>query len=456
MTTYSIYVIDDEESLASAVAAALNNTYEARAFFTAEDGLAAVKESSPDLILLDIGLPGMSGIEALTEIKKIDPQIMVIMITAFEETQTVVTAMRSGAHDYVVKPIDMETLEVTIHNALQSIRLRKEVQALQEECLKENLPFIVGKSKAIESAINIVTKVAISPDTPVLILGESGTGKELLAKAVHYHSPLYQGAMITVNSAALPKELVESELFGYEPGAFSGALPGGKKGMVEEAHGGTLFLDEIGDLNLDAQAKLLRFLESGEFCRLGSTQKRHVKTRIITATNQNLEKMIADGEFREDLYYRIGVVTIEVPSLNERSDDIVPIAEFFISEFSNKFAKTFSGLTEEAKTILASHYYRGNIRELKNIIERAVLFADGPYLEAEDLGILKPNSAARMENMPAIPPAGLDLPSQLNNIQKNYIEAALIRCSGNETKAAELLNINYSTLRYQRRKYNIP
>ncbi len=461
MEAYSLYIVDDEQSLAKGIALSLQKDYRTKSFLTAETALHSMKKDIPDLVLLDIGLPKMNGIDALRTIKKEYPDVVVIMITAFEDIQTVISAMRLGAYDYVVKPLQMDALEVTIKNALESIRLKKEVQFLQEKYLKENLPFFIGESKVIQDVMQYLETVAKSPDTPILILGESGTGKELIASAIHFRSPNFQGKLIPVNCAAIPKDLLESELFGYEKGAFSGAHPSGKKGLIEQAADGTLFLDEIGDLDLAAQAKLLRFLESGEFYKVGGTKTLHVQTRVVSATNKNLEKMIDEGTFREDLFFRIGVVKLEVPSLNKRPEDILPIAKHFLLEFSNKFGKSLTGLTPEAEQALQHIQWRGNIRELKNIIERATLIAKGPEITLENIGteqICQTHESQHLahQQQVTLPQKGIDLPSLLASIEKQYIEEALRLTGANETSAAKLLHLKYSTLRYRRRILQIP
>jgi len=366
LTPYTLYIIDDEEPLTRAFARIFENDYTVSIFSSAESALTAMPGHPPDLILLDIGLPGMNGICALRKIKQKFPDMVVIMITSFEEIDMVVTSMKSGAYDYVTKPIQMDALELTVRNALESIRLRKEVKLLQETYLKENLPCFIGNSKAIQDVMQFVEHVAQSPDTPILILGESGTGKELIASAIHYRSPNFRGPMVTVNCAAIPQHLIESELFGYEKGAFSGASAYGKKGLVEQAHEGTLFLDEVGDLNIEAQAKLLRFIEKGEFYKVGGVKKIHVKTRIVSATNKDLIELIEKGSFRTDLYYRLGVIKIKIPSLNKRREDIIPIAKYFLLKFSDKFNKSITGISPEAQTFLKEYHWGGNIRELKN------------------------------------------------------------------------------------------
>jgi len=460
MISYSIFIIDDEPVIREGITMALGSDYEVNAFPSAEKAIKAIKSSPPDLILLDVGLPGINGIQALCEIKKLCPEILVIMITAYEDIKTVISAMKLGAYDYVVKPIHMDELEIIISNALETIRLRKEVKALQDKYLKENLPCFIGESNAIEDVVEFIEMVAKSPDTPILILGETGTGKEFIASAIHARSPNFNGPLITVNCAAIPKELIESELFGYEKGAFSGANISGKKGLIEEAEHGTLFLDEVGDLSLDAQAKLLRFLEYGEFYRIGSTQKLKIKTRVVSATNKDLKKLIDNGLLRKDLYFRLGVIKVRIPSLKERRRDIIPLAKHFLYEFSKKFDKTFTSIDSEAETALKEHNWAGNVRELKNLIERGVLTGNGPELTLQDLGIegivdRKINTSDKNKpRFPLITPAGINLSSVQQSLEKFYIEEALKMAGNNESKAAKLLNINYHTFRYRRNKHN--
>jgi transcriptional regulator with PAS, ATPase and Fis domain len=355
----------------------------------------------------------------------------------------------------------MDTLDVSIRNAFESIRLKKAVRDLQEKYLKENIPFFIGESHRIQDVMEMVATLAKSPDTPVLIIGETGTGKELVAGAVHYRSPNFKGPLVSVNCAAIPKELIESELFGYEKGAFSGASAAGKKGLVEQAAGGTLFLDEVGDLGMEAQAKFLRFLEEGEFYRVGGTRKHHVRTRVVSATNKDLPALIGKGLFREDLYYRLAVVKVTVPSLSERPDDIVPMARHFLLEFNRKFGKSFAGISRDAEAALLAYRWKGNVRELKNIMERAVLIGSGTELALRDLGLEGTPSGdggkqgSEDPMVPPIPPEGLDLASVQEALEKRYFEEALDRSGGNESRAAKLLNINHHTFRYRRRKLGL-
>ena len=458
MLSYSIYIIDDEKTITDGVTMALEDDYRIMAFSDAETAIERLEEDPPDLILLDIGLPGMNGIDALRHIKDLYPDILVIMITAYEDVDTVIAAMKLGAYDYVIKPLYMDGLEVAIRNALDTIRLRKEVRTLQERHLKEHIPCFIAESNAIQDVMEFIKMVAQSPDTPILIIGETGTGKELLASAIHYNSPNFQAPFATVNCAAIPKDLIESELFGYEKGAFSGAGASGKKGLIEDAAGGTLFLDEVGDLSLDAQAKLLRFLELGEFYRVGGTKKLHIDTRVISATNKNIDQMIEDGLFRKDLYFRLGVIKVKAPSLNDRPDDVIPLTKYFLQEFSEKFGKKFKGISPQAEAFLLSRNWTGHVRELKNLVERAVLTGKGPELSVLDLGIEPPGrvehpaAASGAAGFPPLPHEGLDLDLQLQSFEKHYIEAALKMTKGNESKAAKLLHINHHTFRYRKKK----
>jgi len=461
LNMYSLFIVDDEDTIRGTLTIALEGRYRLADFPDAESAVAAARVDPPDLVLLDLGLPGMSGIEAIPVFRAIAPEILIVVITAYEDVKSVVSAMKGGAYDYVVKPLDIDTLEMSIGNALESIRLKKEVQALQERYLRENLPCFIGESNTIRDVMEFVGLLARSPDTPVLILGETGTGKELIASAIHYRSPNFRGPLISVNCAAIPRELIESELFGYEKGAFSGASAAGKKGMVEQAEGGTLFLDEIGDLSPEAQAKLLRFLEEGEYYRVGGTRKLNVRARVVSATNKNLEELIRKNLFREDLYYRLAVARVELPSLTERRDDIVPIALHFLLEFSRKFGRSFSGISREAREALMRYRWKGNVRELRNFVERGVLVGKGPELTREDLGlgeenvsVDRPPSAGEILH-PLFPPEGVDLREAHESVDRHFFGEALRLTGGNETRAAQLLRINYHTFRYRRKKLGL-
>lgn len=458
MVRFRLYIVDDDELFRGALNSSFENTYDVDLFASAEAALEALSERPPDLVLLDLGLPGMSGIEALKIFKERRPETLVVVITAYEDADRIISAMKSGAYDYIIKPLELQTLEVTIQNALETVRLRKEIEGLQKQLLVENLPAFVGTSDTIQDVMGFVSSVAKSPDTPVLIEGETGTGKEIIAGAIHYRSPNFRGPIVSINCAAIPRELIESELFGYEKGAFTGASASGKSGMVEQAAGGTLFLDEVGDLSPDSQAKLLRFIEEGEFYRVGGTKKLTVRTRVVSATNRDLQKEVDAGNFRRDLYYRLAVLKVRVPSLNERPGDIVPIALHFLHEFGGKYGKQFTGISPEAQEALTRFRWKGNVRELRNLVERGALVSRGPQLSLGDVGLPGKEGANGSRGgeiasgFPPIPPGGIDLPEMIAAMERHYYEEALARMEGNETRAASLLGIPHHTFRYQRRK----
>jgi two-component system response regulator AtoC len=461
MVEYSIVVIDDEETIRQGIVMALETDYKIRAFGDAETALKAIGGAPPDLVLLDIGLPGMNGIEALDRLKSLCRDLLVIMITAYEDINSVVSAMKLGAYDYLVKPIHMDSLEIAVRNALGTIRLRKEVQALQQRYLEDSVPCFVGESNAILDVMEFIGIVARSPDTPVLVLGETGTGKELVAAAIHYRSPNFKGSLVPVNCAAISKDLIESELFGYEKGAFSGALLTGKKGLVEEAAGGTLFLDEVGDLGLEAQAKLLRFLETGEFYRIGGTRKQQVRARVVSATNKDLGVLMEKGLFRKDLFFRLGVIKVKVPSLKERRDDIIPLAKHFLLHFNLKFGKKVTSISPAAEEALVTHRWEGNVRELKNIIEKASLTAKGTELSAHDLDLADGREGKKTVKpregifFPPLSDSGIDLSEAERSMEVFYLREALRIAGGNESRAAALVNLNHHTFRYRIRKLGI-
>lgn len=467
MIRYSLAVIDDDELVCKAAELALMKNYRVTSFGSAEEAILAFESSLPDLILLDIQLPGMNGIDALKTIKQKFPDSLVVMITAAKDIQTVVAAMKLGAYDYIVKPIYMDALKNTLGNAIESIRMRKEIQLLQEKYLEENLPFFIGDSNVVQGVMSLVNKVAQSPDANVLIVGDTGTGKELIASTIHFRSPNFRGPLIILNCSALPDNLIESELFGYEKGAFSGADPAGKQGLIETAANGTLFLDEVGDLSPGAQAKLLRFLDKGEYYRIGGVRKYTVKTRVVAATNKDIEHLIESGLFRKDLYFRLAVIRIEVPSLKDRTGDIMAIANYFLMNFSKKIGKLFTGISPEATEALINYDYKGNVRELRNLIERAVLVGNGPEVRIQDLGLspwpLYPNgfsqnasqSQISVDPFPPISEEGVNLPALHRALDTHYIQQSLQKTHGNYTQAAELLKMSYFSFRRRKDKLGI-
>lgn len=440
-----IYLIDDESIIRQNLCFGLRGKYQVEAFASAEEAWPALERKSPDLVVLDLGLPGQSGLDFLPRVKELYPTLPVLIITANDEVPTAVAAMKNGAQDYLVKPLQLDELKMAISMALNNSRIKDELSRLQARVLREDLPIVVGQSDAIVEIMDYVAKVAKSRDTPILILGESGTGKELLAQTIHHQSPMRDGPFVPVNCAAIPAQLLESEFFGYAKGAFTGALPGGKIGFIEEAEGGTLFLDEVAELHHELQAKLLRFMENGEFYRLGETRPRRATVRIVSATNKNLDELVEKGLFRLDLYYRLAVVQVSVPSLSQRPQDIMPIAEHFLGEFNCKHGRDFSGFDPEVPPALKRRAWVGNIRELRNLVERGVLVGREPLLHLTDLegpGLKRAEAGGL-----TLTAAGLDI----NQLEADLIKEAYHLAGGNDKKAAALLNMNYYTFRYRRK-----
>lgn len=462
MIRYAIAIVDDEETIRDSLDLVMGDEYTLYLYGDAESFLADMSEKKPDVVLMDIGLPVMNGIQALETLKAKTPNTPVIMITAYEDVQMAIRSMKAGAFDFILKPINPDILELTVQKAIGSIALVKEVQMLQEKFLRENEPCFIGESKNIENIMDFINLVSKSPDTPIMILGETGTGKELIAKAIHARSPVFRGPFVAVNCSAFPEELIESELFGYEPGAFSGARLQGKKGFLEEADQGTLFLDEVADLSPAGQAKLLRFLENGEFYKVGGTRKYTVRTRVVSATNKDLDALVEQEKFRKDLYFRLCVVKANIPSLNQRPDDIIPLAKHFLHEFNLKFGKELKGFSARTISFLSSHHYTGNVRELKNIIERSVLVSKGQMISLEEMGLFSGQTEERiLEKAPALGPGelpqeGVHLADLLSGIEKQYMAQALKRSKGNESQAARLLNMNHHTFRYRWKKLSAP
>lgn len=455
MNEFSVYIVDDDKIIRKAIEKKLSQLHTTKSFANAEDVISTIRKEKPDLVLLDIGLPGISGIEALEQIKKIDPGITVIMISAYEEVDMVIAAMKAGAYDYVTKPIHIDALYNTIKNTLDAIHLQKELITTKQKHINANMPNIIGTSTKYGAVLEFVEKAAQTSDAPVLITGESGTGKELIARSIHYKSPNALGSFVAINCASIPENLIESELFGYEKGAFSGADPGGKKGLIEQAKGGTLFLDEIGDLSFDVQAKLLRFLESWTFYKVGGTKEIKAKVRIVSATNRNLQEMIQQEKFRLDLYYRIGVLEVNIPALRERQEDILPLAVHYLKDIGKTTGRSFKGFSDRAIQKLEQHPWSGNVRELKNLVERGVIFGSPPLMEPEDMGLDKsqivgpsPDLFLEPDQFPKLSDKGIDL----EGLEKHLLQEAIRLADGNRNKAAQLLGLSYYTFRYRIKK----
>jgi len=447
----NILIVDDDRSILNALRMTLEGKY---VVSTAENGAEALKlmgEQVPDLILLDIGLPDISGMDLLKKVGEAGPDIAVIMVTAVDEVRTVVEALKLGAYDYLVKPIDGQEVKVTVGNALENKRLKDQIRRIQQPNVERYSAGLVGPSPQLRSVMEVARKVAGSVETPVLIVGESGTGKSLLARAVHYSYGDLQGPFVTVNCTAITHELFESELFGYERGAFTGARSEGKKGRFEEAKDGTIFLDEIGSMSPAAQAKLLGVLEDRAFYRVGGNKPLEVSARIIAATNMKLEQAVDGGAFRRDLFFRLNVVKIEIPPLRERRDDIIPLTEYFMKLYSQKLGKTFTKISPDAKKVLLEYHWPGNVRELRNTIERILLLETGNVLLPEHLPFYYSQQQERESRTADFSSGFLDYDETI----KSLIGEALKRSQGNVLEAARFLNMPPHKMRYRIKKYGL-
>ncbi len=477
-----ILVVDDERMIRWSIQQALaKDGHSVSTVETGEEALAQAGDEMPDLVFLDITLPGIDGIEVLRRLKSLDPSATVVMVTATEDLKTAVEAMRLGAYDYVSKPFDLDRLRVIAQNALDRNELRQEVEFHRKESVKKyGFHRIIGPSRKLEQAADIARKVAKSEASTVLLHGESGTGKDLFAMAIHYDSNRATRPFIPINCTALPGELLESELMGHEKGAFTDAKTA-KKGLFEIAEGGTVFLDEIGDMKPDLQAKLLRFIENKVFRRVGGHRDIFVDVRIIAATNKNLDELVRTGKFREDLYYRLNVIPIRIPPLRERPEDIIPLAEHYLSEFSREFKRPQQRISENAKRWMLSHNWPGNVREMRNIVERAIILgAEGqggtldlavPEVRTDQVTAAVDPLESRQEEEGAPEPVGVSrtalhdgqsvrftLPAKgiiLEMVERDFISQALELTHRNQTRAAELLGLSRDALRYRMKKFEM-
>jgi len=441
-----ILLIDDDQSLCKVVSHQLSQSgFAVATAFDGETGLARFREESFEVVLTDLALPDQSGMSVLREIRRINREVVVIIITAFGTVDNAIEACRLGADDYVTKPFGREQLLFVIEKALRLRQLQSENRQLRSE-LRDRYRFerIIAKSGKMEEVLKMAARVA-ETDATVLILGESGTGKELLAQAIHYNSPRSDRPLVTVNCPSIPENLLESELFGHVKGAFTGAIRD-RKGKFELAEGGTLFLDEIGDLPEHLQAKLLRVLQEREIERLGDTKPIHVDVRILAATNKDLARQIQTGRFREDLYYRLSVVTIVIPPLREHPEDIPFLVDYFLQKHGHGRRLTVS---EQAMKFLLAYPWPGNVRELENTIERATIFAPGSVITPEAL----PPGMAAAGASASLPP--LNEPSSLEEIERQAIRQALEKSRGNQTGAAQLLKVPRHVLRYRMKKLGL-
>jgi two-component system, NtrC family, response regulator AtoC len=437
-----------------------------------EEALRLLQTEQVDAILLDVHLPDLSGIEVLDKLKGAGETRSVIMMTADPQLDDVKAALRLGAYDFVSKPINFDELSVTLQNALDAGELRTEVESLRGEVRRRaGYHEVIGVSRKITELMKFVYKVAASEATTILVQGESGTGKDLVAKAIHYRSNRSEHPFVAINCSAIPETLMEAELFGHEKGAFTDAKAM-KKGLFEVADRGTLFLDEIGELSPLLQAKLLRVLEDQVIRRVGGIRDIQVEVRVIAASNRDLEREVREGRFRQDLYYRLAIISIFLPSLRERKEDVLPLVDFFLAHYNKKFRKSVQGISEDTRRLLLNYDWPGNVRELKNALERAMILEEGNLLKPDDL----PFSVASGRSGPVLAdksaPAPLETPlepgkrrlpplsipeggTSLEDIEHALVELALHQSHGNQIKAAKLLNISRDALRYKMKKFGL-
>jgi len=448
---YSILVVDDEALTLRTISRALQNeSFEVSVAESAEAALTIATQEKPDLALLDIVLPGMDGVELLRELKRQFPAMIVVMMSAYHMVDRAVESMKLGAYDYLVKPFHLADMVSTIQRATEMLELRVRVRESVENA-KGRYDFgrVVTQNLATKKMLEVARKASEADHTTILIQGESGTGKGVLARAIHYNSPRASMPMLELNCASLPDALLESELFGYEPGAFTDARRR-KEGLLERAAGGTVFLDEIGNMSPSVQAKLLRVLEDGNFMRLGGTRQIKVNVRLIAATNTNLKQAVAEGNFREDLYYRLHVLPLFIPALLDRQEDILPLALDMIKHFNRELKKSFTGFTPAAAELLQGYHWPGNIRELKNVIERTMILApegdiDAAYLPEEIRDYAAEPAVSETMSEYDVSPTGHQFVT-LRELEEDYIHEVLTATGNNKAQAARILGIHPTSI----------
>jgi two-component system, NtrC family, response regulator AtoC len=449
MPKATILVVDDEPLIRWSLSERLKS--EGYEVLEAETGAAALEKlpEGIDLVLLDYRLPDTDGVAILRKVKEFDQDILVILLTAFASVETAVEAMRHGAYHFANKPFNLDDVAATVERALETTRLRREVRQFRTNAARPySLQRIVGASPAMTALRHLVARVAVSPASTVLLTGESGTGKDLVAKVIHYASDRSSRPFMNITCSALPEQLLESELFGHERGAFTDARMQ-KKGLLETADGGTVFLDEIGEMTPGLQAKLLRFLEEKSFKRVGGATDIRVDVRVIAATNRDLEKEVEKHQFRADLFFRLNVLPVAMPPLRTHAEDIPLLVEYFIDAFNTEFRKHVLGATPAAYTVLQSYGWPGNVRELRNVIERAMLLCDGDRLDARDFAAMAKSVSAT--NDFELPAKGVDL----EQLERSLLIQALRRSNGNQTRAGTLLGLNRDQIRYRIEKFGL-
>jgi two-component system response regulator PilR (NtrC family) len=451
----NILVIDDEEVLQDVLTSLIqregHTTHSAR---TGEEGLALLEREEVDLVVLDLMLPGMSGMQVLQRIRERDPDQVIVVITAYSSIEGAIDAMRQGAFHYIPKPFKNDEVLLTLRKGLEQRRLTTENRSLREQ-LQQRFGFdkIIGKSKPMQQVFDLI-RLAAPSKSNILILGESGTGKELVAKAIHHHSRRAHGPFVTVNSGSMPSDLLESNLFGHVKGAFTGAVSS-KKGLFEVAETGSVFFDEIGNIPLDTQAKLLRVIQEREFMRLGGVDTLKADVRVIAATNADLEAEVQAGGFREDLYYRLNVITIALPPLRKRTEDVPLLAHHFLSQYAEENDKPLKDIAPGAMGLLMDHPWPGNVRELENVIERAVVLSTGPVLDVELLPASVRHPSTVAAPAASLPSNGMSLKDAVSEYERQLIVKALQMSGGVQKRAAEMLHVKPTTLHEMMKRLNI-
>ena len=456
----TVLIIDDDKMIRSYLSSILSEDgYEVLLAATGVEGEALLEEKPVDIVLLDLKLPDEDGISVLRRIEREEPNVQVIVLTAFGAVESAVEAMKLGAYDYIDKPSDVSKLKLIIKRALKELTMRREIERLRQKPGGYVHGWIVGETKEMRRLAQLAAKVAQGNAT-VLLQGESGTGKEVVANAIHQQSPRADKPFVVINCAAIPDALLESELFGFEAGAFTSAKRR-KKGLLEMADGGTLLLDEIGEMKLQMQAKILRVLETKTLRRVGGTTAIKIDVRLIAATNRDPRAAVQDGTFREDLYYRLGVVVIDLPPLRERRQDLELFVATFVDEFNRTMGKSVMGVSSEALQLMRRYHWPGNIRELRNVIERAMVLCDEQEIQPTHLpaelsdGIVSLNGLGPSGLRADLPPDGVNLEDLVSQLERRLIEDALARTGGNQIEAAELLSISRDQLRYRLQKYRL-
>ncbi len=451
-----VLIVDDEKGMRDFLTIMLKKEgYAVATSESADKAAEQIAKGDLDLVISDISMPGRSGLEVLKQTKAANPETPVIMITAYASTESAIEALKLGAYDYIIKPFDVEEMKTVVRNALEKRRLENENRVLKRE-LKEKLRFdeLVGDGPRMKEVLDLISKIAPTNST-VLISGESGTGKELVARAIHAGSPCRERPFVSINCGALPDELLESELFGHTRGSFTGAVAA-KKGLFEVADGGTIFLDEIGDTTTPMQIKLLRVLQERRIRRVGGTDEIEVNVRVLAATNQDLEQMVRQKRFREDLYYRINVIQIRMPALREKPDDIPKLALHFLVKYSRIMGKKITRISEDALQRLLEHDWPGNVRELENVVERAVALETSDAITVDSLSREVRSGGRPAQEFPIVlSDGGIDLELQLERLREHYMEEALRRAQNVQTRAAEILGMSFRSFRYFAKKYHL-